>query len=69
MRQVYKDDLLNVYQKQTVHRDCLQENALEFMESLIQKMLDGDLRNPKLELLITELVERLQNYSGKKVYM
>ena len=24
--------------------------------------------NPKLELLITELAERLQNYSGKKVY-
>lgn len=68
MRQVYKDDLLNVYQKQTAHRDRLQENALEVMDSLIQKMQDGDLKNPKLELLITELAERLQNYSGKKVY-
>ena len=68
VRQVYKDDLLNVYQKQTAHRDRLQENALEVMESLIQKMQDGDLKNPKLELLITELAERLQNYSGKKVY-
>ena len=68
VRQVYKDDLLNVYQKQTAHRDRLQENALEVMESLIQKMQDGDLINPKLELLITELAERLQNYSGKKVY-
>ncbi len=65
---IYKDDLLNVYQKQTAHRDQLQENALEVMESLIQKMQDGDLINPKLELLITELAERLQNYSGKKVY-
>lgn len=68
VRQVYKDDLLNVYQKQTVHRDKLQENALEVMESLVQKMQDGDLKNPKLEMLITELAERLQNYSGKKVY-
>lgn len=68
VRQVYKDDLLNVYQKQTVHRDKLQENALEVMDSLIQKMQDGDLKNPKLELLITELAERLQNYPGKKVY-
>ena len=68
VRQVYKDDLLNVYQKQTAHRDQLLENALEVMESLIQKMQDGDLKNPKLELLITELAERLQNYSGKKVY-
>ena len=68
VRQVYKDDLLNVYQKQTAHRDRLQENALEVMESLIQKMQDGDLKNSKLELLITELAERLQNYSGKKVY-
>ena len=68
VRQVYKDDLLNVYQKQTAHRDRLQENALEDMESLIQKMQDGEISTPKLELLITELAERLQNYSGKKVY-
>lgn len=68
VRQIYKDDLLNVYQKQTAHRDRLQENALGGMESLIQKMQDGELTNPKLELLITELAERLQNYSGKKVY-
>ena len=67
-RQVYKDDLLNVYQKQTSHRDRLQENALEVMDSLIQKMQDGEISNPKLGLLITELAERLQNYSGKKVY-
>ena len=68
VRQVYKDDLLNVYQKQTAHRDHLQENALEVMESLIQKIQDGEISNPKFELLITELAERLQNYSGKKVY-
>lgn len=68
VRQVYKDDLMNVYQKQTAHRDRLQENALEVMDSLIQKMQDGELSNPKLELLITELADRLQNYSGKKVY-
>ena len=68
VRQVYKDDLLNVYQKQTSHRDRLQENALEVMESLIQKMQSCEISNPKFELLITELTERLQNYSGKKVY-
>lgn len=68
MRQIFKDDLKNIYVQQTAHRDQLQENALEVMESLIQKMQNGELSNPKLELLITELAERLQNYSGKKVY-
>ena len=68
VRQVYKDDLLNVYHKQTIHRDRLQENALEVMESLIQEMQSGEISNPKIELLINELAERLQNYSGKKVY-
>ena len=34
----------------------------------IQEMQDGEISNPKIELLITELAERLQNYSGKKVY-
>ena len=67
-RQIFKDDLKNIYVQQTAYRDQLQENALEVMESLIQKMQDGDLKNPKIELLITELAERLQNYSGKKVY-
>lgn len=67
-RQIFKDDLKNIYVQQTAYRDQLQENALEVVESLIQKMQDGDLKNPKLELLITELAERLRNYSGKKVY-
>ena len=66
--QIFKDDLKNIYVQQTAYRDQLQENALEVMESLIQKTQDGELKNPKLELLITELAERLQNYSGKKVY-
>ena len=67
-RQIFKDDLKNIYVQQTAYRDQLQENALEVMESLIQKMQDGEISNPKLELLITELAERLRNYSGKKVY-
>ena len=67
-RQIFKDDLKNIYVQQTAYRDQLQENALEVMDSLIQKMQDGDLKNPKLELLITELAERLRDYSGKKVY-
>ena len=67
-RQIFKDDLKNIYVQQTAYRDQLQENALEVMDSLIQKMQDGELSNPKLELLITELAERLQNYPGKKVY-
>lgn len=68
VRQVYKDDLLNVYQKQTAHRENLQENAAEVMSSLIQKMQSGEINNPKMELLISELAARLQNYSGRKVY-
>lgn len=68
VRQVYKDDLLNVYQKQTAHRELLQENAAEVMSSLIHEMQSGEINNPKMELLIAELAERLQNYSGWKVY-
>ncbi len=68
VRQVYKDDLLNVYQKQTAHRNNLQEKASELMSSLIQKMQSGEIVNPKMELLITELAERLKNYSGREVY-
>ena len=67
-RQIFKDDLKNIYVQQTAYRDRLQEDALDVMESLIQKMQDGEISTPKLEPLITELAERLRNYSGKKVY-
>lgn len=67
-RQIFKDDLKNIYVQQTAYRDQLHENMLEVIESLIQKMQSGEISNPKLELLIAELAERLQNYSGKKVY-
>lgn len=67
-RQIFKDDLKNIYVQQTAYRERLQENSLEVMESLIPKMHNGEISNPKIELLITELAERLQNYSGKKVY-
>ena len=67
-RQIFKDDLKNIYVQQAAYRDQLQENALEVMDSLIQEMQSGELKNPKIELLITELAGRLQNYSGKKVY-
>ncbi len=67
-RQIFKDDLKNIYVQQTAYRDQLQEDALEVVESLIQKMQNGDLKNPRIGLLITELADRLQIYSGKKVY-
>lgn len=68
VRQIYKYELLNIYNEQTQRRDTLQENAKELMRELITKIEQGDLDNPKLEALITELANRLQNYSGKKVY-
>lgn len=68
VRQIYKDELLSIYNEQTQRRDTLQENAKELMRELIAQMEQGDLDNPKLEALITGLANRLQNYSGKKVY-
>ena len=53
VRQVYKDDLLNVYQKQTAHRDQLQENALEVIQELLNTMQAGGMSNPSLKQLIT----------------
>lgn len=59
---------MSIYNEQTQRRNALQENAKEHMRELIAQMEQGDLDNPKLEALITELANRLQNYSGKKVY-
>lgn len=50
VRQIYKDELLNIYNEQTQRRDSLQENAKELMRDLIGQTEQGDFGNPKLEV-------------------
>lgn len=67
-KQIFRQELICVYEKKTKHRDRLQENAEQTMAELIRQMRSGTLENPRLEQLVTELSEKLSAASGKKVY-
>lgn len=67
-RQIYHQDLICVYERQTEHRNTLQRDAQERMSELIHKMEHGTIHSEKLEQLTMELAERLKHTSGKKVY-
>ena len=65
---IYRNDRLHIYEKKDHQRSILQQEAEEQMASLIGQMSTGTLQNGKLELLVTDLAQRLQEVSGKKVY-
>ena len=67
-RQIFRQELICVYEKKTEYRNRLQEDAEQAMAELIRQMRSGTLESPKLERLVTELAERLSATSGKKVY-
>ena len=67
-RQIYRQDLISVYERQTEYRNILQRNAQALMADLIRQMEHGTIHNEKLERLTEELAARLQCTTGKKVY-
>ena len=67
-RQIYRQDLISVYEKQTEYRNTLQRDAQALMADLIRQMEHGTIHNEKLERLTEELAARLQCTTGKKVY-
>ena len=67
-RRIFQQDLLHVYEQKTEHRDTLSRDAERAMAELITQMEAGQLQNERLEQLVVELAQRLQNTKGKKVY-
>ncbi len=65
---IYKDELQNLYQQQTVVRDKLRSEAENVMKNLLSELQNGSFENPQLEELILKLQTQLKNSKGKKVY-
>ena len=63
-RDIFRQDLISIYQKQTQVRDDLRRAAPE----LVKQLNSGTYDNPRLERLLGQLSERLQMVTGKKVY-
>lgn len=67
-KQIFRQDLISIYEKQTEYRDELKANSREVIEKIISKINSGVYDNPKLEEMLLTLADRLSKTSGKKVY-
>ncbi len=67
-KDIFAQDLLCVYERQTEYRDELKVNNREVIEEIISKINSGVYNNPKLEKMLLNLADRLSKTSGKKVY-
>ena len=67
-QEIFRQDLVSVYQRQTTHRDELRRVSREKVAGLVQQISSGTCENPRLESLLRELAEKLSNVKGKKVY-
>lgn len=67
-KQIFRQDLISIYEKQTEYRDELKANSREVIAEIISKINSGVYDNPKLEEMLLNLADRLSKTSGKKVY-
>ena len=65
---IYRDELQNLYQRQTVVRDKLRSEAKNVMTDLLSELQNNSEFDPQLEQLILKLQSQLKNSKGKKVY-
>ena len=65
---IYRNDRLHIYEQKDEQRGLLRQEAEARMATLIEQIATGNLQSDKLELLVTDLAQRLQEVSGKKVY-
>lgn len=65
---IYRDERMHIYERKDEQRTLLQQEAEAHMAMLIAQMATGALENGKLELLVSELIKRLSEVGGRKVY-
>ncbi|MDD3230177.1 MAG: MobP3 family relaxase [Oscillospiraceae bacterium] len=65
---IFKDDLLHIYQQQTIDWEQVKSAATEKLREQLRQMSVGTLQNEKIEQLLAHLADRLQHTTGKKKY-
>ena len=65
---IFRQDLLSVYQKQTKYRDDLRREYRERMKKIGEEIREKSFDSPELERLFLELAARMNVHKGKKVY-
>ncbi|HIZ55398.1 MAG TPA: hypothetical protein H9671_04235 [Firmicutes bacterium] len=67
-KEIFRQDLTEIYQRQTQRRDTLNKDARSVMEQLIRQIQDSTTASNRIGQLMEHLADRLQHTSGKKQY-
>jgi len=67
-RDIFKQDLVQIYQQQTRHRDALRQDSRILAAEIVEKIKAGGYENQAMQELLMKLAGRLKQLSGKKVY-
>ena len=67
-KEIFRQDLIEVYQRQTSYRDELRAEGRATAEQIVAQINGGTYKNPKLESLLLDLAARLSRTKGKKQY-
>ena len=66
--EIFKNDLYEIYEKQTEYRDELRAESKEKIAEIIRGINGKKYENETIELMLKTLAEKLQKHKGKKVY-
>jgi len=67
-REIFSQDMLHTYERQTEYRDRLRQQGKESVTQIVEEINNGYYRNPQVEQLLVRLSRHLANTTGKKVY-
>ncbi len=67
-RDIFRQDLLQIYSKQTMYRDDIKERSREILNDISEQISKGHYENKTVEMLIEKLTNELGDYTGRKVY-
>ena len=67
-QEIFRQDLLQIYQKQTDLRDELRQESRNRITEIVDAINHGSFDNPQMQVMLVQLADRLAKAKGKKLY-
>ena len=67
-QEIFRQDLLQIYQKQTDIRDELRQESRDRITEIVDAINHGSFDNPQMQMMLVQLADRLAKAKGKKQY-
>ena len=67
-QEIFRQDLLQIYQKQTDLRDDLRQSSRDRITEIVDAINHGSFDNPQMQMMLVQLADRLAKAKGKKQY-